>query len=120
MEKRIEIEYHLDTSSVELTVEMENVLNEKCLDRVKNEYSSGMISGELIESFDEKTFYGWFWIKEFILAKEKAIEEIRLVSDKQIYWKEKPFAGNLLYCNYGKYCDFVEKETCIYAYLKAQ
>lgn len=120
MEKRIEIEYHLDTSSIELTVEMKEVLEENCLERIKNQYSSGFTSGELIETFDEKTFYGWFWIKEFILAKEKAIEEIRLVSDKQVYWREKPFAPNHLTCLRGKYCDFLENDTCVFAYLKAQ
>lgn len=122
MEKRIEIQYNVDMKEI-VGNSIEKSAHECSMEIIIEQYQKGITSGELILNIEEDrvyTFYGWFDITEYKLCKKDAIEEIRLVSDKQIVWRDKPFPSNHLTCLRGKYCDFLENNTCVYAYLTNQ
>jgi hypothetical protein len=120
MEKRLVIEFHLDTKDAVLTEDQKSNLYHNCMDKIVSEIENGIISLELIESIDEETtVYGHAWITNEEISKKSAIEEIRKTSDKQIIWRNKPFPPNHLMYTYGKYCDYNEESNCIVAYLKS-
>lgn len=123
MEKRIEIEYNLDMQEIVFDESVHEEIHSRLMERIMSQYSQGITSGELVENIEEEkeyTFYGWFSITEYELNLKSAIGEIRLYSDKQIVWRNKSFPSNCLTLIRGKYCDFIENETCVTAYLTNQ
>lgn len=62
MEFNLKINYHLNLDDKEeiLTFEEKEVLEDQCKERIFNQINDGYTSGELVESLNEETFYGWW------------------------------------------------------------
>jgi hypothetical protein len=120
MNKRLQIDYNLDMDGHIFDEQTMSELNDSCLTRIKEQISLGVNQGELIECIGEYTFYGYFFVTSFNFEIEKAINEIKKVTDKQIVWKREPFPHNHLLCERTDYVEYYETTTCVYAYLKPQ
>lgn len=60
----LKIDYHLDLSDDEETLSFDEkeMLDKQCKKRVFEMIQEGYTSGELVESLDEATYYGWWYL----------------------------------------------------------
>lgn len=64
MQRSINIKFHLNTQGVEgVTEEQKTELEEKCLERIFEQYKQGIWQGELCETVNEIDVYGWYEMK---------------------------------------------------------
>jgi hypothetical protein len=64
MQRSVNIKFNLNTDDAgEVTKEQQTELEEKCLERIFEQYKQGIWQGELCETVNEIDVYGWYEMK---------------------------------------------------------